>query len=218
MGLLYHLKHATNVNQNKYNKSNFTVNRNAKSSTPMAERGYGHETTYSRQTTHSPNHQALNIPRITEVKRRMTWASEEIMEVICCYVCLNNISVQLHFNIRKEMWIKLEKEHWYKHVPKLIETRLKPKVTILWNKEVQTDRTIPNNKQVQTDRTIPNNKQVQTDRTILNNKQVQTDRTIPNNKPETIIRDNEEGTYMLIDVAISGDRNVIKKESENILK
>jgi hypothetical protein len=80
------------------------------------------------------------------------------------------------------MWIKLEKEHWYKHVPKLIETRHKAKVTVLWSKQVQTDR------------------------------------TIPNNKPDIIIRDNEEGTYMLIDVAISGDRNVIKKESENILK
>jgi len=33
-----------------------------------------------------------------------------------------------------------------------------------------------------------------------------------------IIRDNEKGTCMLIDVAISGDRNVIKKEAEKILK
>jgi hypothetical protein len=40
---------------------------------------------------------------------------------------------------------------------------------------------------------------------------VQTDRTIPSNKPDIIIRDNEKGTCMLIDVAISGDRNVIKK-------
>jgi hypothetical protein len=40
---------------------------------------------------------------------------------------------------------------------------------------------------------------------------VQTDRTIPNNKPDIIIRDNER-TCMLIDVAIPGDRNVIKKE------
>jgi len=44
------------------------------------------------------------------------------------------------------------------------------------------------------------------------------DRTIPNNKPDIIIRDNEKGTCMLIDVAISGDRNVIKKEAEKILK
>ena len=49
------------------------------------------------------------------------------------------------------------------------------------------------------------------------NQQVQTDRTIPSNKPD-IIRDNVKGTCMLIDVAISGDRNVIKKEAVKILK
>jgi len=53
--------------------------------------------------------------------------------------------------------------------------------------------------------------------TILWNQQVQTDRTIPNNKPD-ITHDNEKGTCMLIDVAISGDRNVIKKEAHKILK
>ena len=37
--------------------------------------------------------------------------------------------------------------------------------------------------------------------TILWNQQVQTDRKIPNNKPD-IIRDDEKGTCMLIDVAI----------------
>jgi hypothetical protein len=47
---------------------------------------------------------------------------------------------------------------------------------------------------------------------------VQTDRTTPNNKPDIIIRDNEKGTCVLIDVAIRGDRNVIKKEAEKILK
>jgi len=39
-----------------------------------------------------------------------------------------------------------------------------------------------------------------------------------NNKPDTIIRDNEKETCMLIDVAISGERNVIKKGAEKILK
>jgi len=48
--------------------------------------------------------------------------------------------------------------------------------------------------------------------TIPWNQQVQTDRTIPNNKPDIIIRDNEKRTCMLIDVAISGDRNVTKKK------
>ena len=47
--------------------------------------------------------------------------------------------------------------------------------------------------------------------------QVQTDRTIPNNKPGIIIHDNKQGTCMLIDVAIPGDRIVIKKEAEKIL-
>jgi len=46
---------------------------------------------------------------------------------------------------------------------------------------------------------------------------VQSDRIIPDNKPGSIIRNNEKKTCMLIDVAISGDRNVIKKEAEKIL-
>jgi hypothetical protein len=74
------------------------------------------------------------------------------------------------------------KKHWYEHVPKSVEATHGGKVTILWNQQVQTDR------------------------------------TISNNKPDIIIRDNEKGTCMLIDVAISGDRNVIKKEAEKILK
>jgi len=53
---------------------------------------------------------------------------------------------------------------------------------------------------------------------MLWNQQVQTDRTIPNNKPYVIIRDNEKGTCMLIDVAISRDRNVTEKGAEKVLK
>ena len=53
--------------------------------------------------------------------------------------------------------------------------------------------------------------------TILWNQRVQTDRTILNNKPDIIIRVSEKRTCMLRDVAISGDRNVIKK-AEKILK
>jgi hypothetical protein len=47
---------------------------------------------------------------------------------------------------------------------------------------------------------------------------VQTDRTIPDNKLDVIIHDNEKGMCMLIYVAISVDRNVLKKESEKILQ
>ena len=51
---------------------------------------------------------------------------------------------------------------------------------------------------------------------MLWNQQVQTDRPIPSNKPDIIIRGNEKGTCMLIDVTISGGRNVIKKAVEKI--
>ena len=45
-----------------------------------------------------------------------------------------------------------------------------------------------------------------------------TNRNIPNNEPDIIIRDNVKGTCMLVDVAIFGDRNKIRKEAEKILK
>jgi hypothetical protein len=92
------------------------------------------------------------------------------------------VCAPLHFNICTELGVKLDSELWYEHVPKSVETSQVGKVTILWNPQVQTDR------------------------------------TIPNNKPDIIILDNEKGTCMLIDVAIPGDRNVIKKEAEKILK
>jgi len=47
---------------------------------------------------------------------------------------------------------------------------------------------------------------------------VQTDRIIPTNKLDIIIHDNKQGKRMLIDDAIPGDRNAIKKKAEKILK
>jgi hypothetical protein len=72
--------------------------------------------------------------------------------------------------------------NWYEHVPKSVETSREGKVTILWNQQIQTDR------------------------------------TIPSNKPDIVICNYENGTCMLIGVAIPGDRNIIQKEAENILK
>ena len=54
--------------------------------------------------------------------------------------------------------------------------------------------------------------------TILWYQQVQNRQNYSNNKPDIIIRYNEKGTCMLIDIAISGERNLIKKEAEKILK
>jgi hypothetical protein len=47
---------------------------------------------------------------------------------------------------------------------------------------------------------------------------VQTDPTNPNNIPDIIIYGNEKGTCALTDIAISGNRNVIKKVVEVILQ
>jgi uncharacterized radical SAM superfamily protein len=47
---------------------------------------------------------------------------------------------------------------------------------------------------------------------------VQTDTNNPNNKQNTIIHGNGKGTCVLIGVAISGDRNVIKKVVEMTVK
>ena len=89
---------------------------------------------------------------------------------------------ELHCNICKEIVVELDNKHWYDHVPKSFETSHEGKVTILWNHQVRTER------------------------------------TIPNNEPDILIRDNKQGTCMLIDVAVPGDRNVIKKGADKILK
>ena len=94
----------------------------------------------------------------------------------------DKVSVQIHFNICKEIGVQLDQKHCYENVQKSVITNQGGKVTILWNQQVKTDR------------------------------------TAPNNKPDNIIRDNEKGRCMLIDVAIPGDRNMFKKESEKILK
>jgi hypothetical protein len=90
------------------------------------------------------------------------------------------VCAQLHFNKCKEIGVKLATEHWYERVGNLVEISHKVKVT------------------------------------ILRDRQVKTDRIIPNNKTDIIIRDNENG--MLMYVTISGDRNVINKQAENIVK
>ena len=50
------------------------------------------------------------------------------------------------------------------------------------------------------------------------NQQVLMERTAPNNKQDVVIRDNEKLTFKSTVGAISGDRNVTKKETEKILK
>jgi len=98
---------------------------------------------------------------------------------------IKNINNNNNNNNNKHMQVNrgaTRQKHWYEHVPSLEVTNHGDKVTILWNQQVQTHR------------------------------------TIPSNKSEFTIRDNENRTCMLIDVANPGHRNVIKKEAEKILK
>ena len=53
------------------------------------------------------------------------------------------INAQIHFNICKEIGVQLDKKHWYEHVPNSVVTNQGGNVTILWNEQVQTDRTTP---------------------------------------------------------------------------
>ena len=67
---------------------------------------------------------------------------------------------------------KIRERTLYYLLPQSVETSYEGKVTILWNQQVRTDRTIP---------------------------------------------DNTQGTCLSIDFAISGGRNVTKKEAQKIL-
>jgi hypothetical protein len=48
--------------------------------------------------------------------------------------------------------------------------------------------------------------------------QTRAERNIPKNKSDIVIRDNEKETCMLKHVTISGESDVIKKETEKVLK
>jgi hypothetical protein len=45
----------------------------------------------------------------------------------------DRVCAQLHFNICKELGVKLDSKLWYEHVSKSVETSQGGKVTILWN-------------------------------------------------------------------------------------
>jgi hypothetical protein len=56
------------------------------------------------------------------------------------------------------------------------------------------------------------------DITILWNQGIQTDKEVLANRPDIIIKNKEDKTCLLIDVAIPSDKNVIQKEAEKKLK
>jgi len=46
------------------------------------------------------------------------------------------VCAPLHFNICKEIQVKLDNKHWYGHVTNSVEPSHEGKATILWNNQV----------------------------------------------------------------------------------
>ena len=51
----------------------------------------------------------------------------------------DTMCAQIHYNICKEIGVRVDTKHWHGHVPKSVETAQGVKVTILWNHQVQTE-------------------------------------------------------------------------------
>jgi hypothetical protein len=56
------------------------------------------------------------------------------------------VFAELHFNMCREIGVKLDSGRWHVLTAKLVETGPESEVTILRSQQVQTDRTISNNK------------------------------------------------------------------------
>jgi len=52
----------------------------------------------------------------------------------------DRVYVQIHFTICQETEVKLDKERWYDHTSKFVETSYESKVTMLWDEQVKSDR------------------------------------------------------------------------------
>ena len=53
-----------------------------------------------------------------------------MMMIIIIIIINDRVCAPLHFNMRKETGVQLDKKHWYEHVPKSVETSQGDKVTI----------------------------------------------------------------------------------------
>ena len=56
----------------------------------------------------------------------------------------DRVCAQLHFNIYKEIRVKLKHKHWYEHAPLSVETSHDVEVTTLWNQKCKRVRTVTN--------------------------------------------------------------------------
>jgi arginyl-tRNA synthetase len=75
-----------------------------------------------------------------------------------------------------------------------------------------------NNNNNSNNNNINNNVYEEGDVTVLWNQAVHKDRKVTANRPVIIIKNKKEKIYIIVDVAIHVDRNVMQKEAEKKLK
>jgi hypothetical protein len=157
------------------NRTNIHRNNNNNNSTRS---GITNQISCSKNMT---NKQITNADSLKNLMREWNRSASPILATEQYILRHDRVCAELHCKICKEIGGKLDNK-CYDHVPKSVETSHEGKVTILWNQQLQTNR------------------------------------TVGNNKLDIIICDNKQGTCILIDVAIPGDRNVSRREVEKIVK
>ena len=83
----------------------------------------------------------------------------------------------------KETGVQLEKAHWYGYVTRLAEKYLERKTIMVWNQQVQIDRTAPNNR---TDIIMHDIEKATCILTKLNSVALVRERTIPTERPPPV--------------------------------
>jgi hypothetical protein len=101
------------------------------------------DSNYNSKALQTKNHATKILRRETVVKCEICQRNNETIDhiILACPILANEQHImiecaQLHFTICKEINVKLENEHWYEHVPKLLERSHEGKVTTLCNQQV----------------------------------------------------------------------------------
>lgn len=123
------------------------------SSVVMKTRSYGcQEEIWSRKWKWNDRAQDQALQTETESKCWLSQQFDKTIDIILgCPIFTkeqyvkkhDSVCIKLHFNICKEIEIKLDSEHWHEDVPKSIQTSHGGKVTTLWNQTGANRHSLP---------------------------------------------------------------------------
>jgi len=113
---------------------------------PLYRRLGGLQGRYKRVQKISPQWDSTDRPARTESLYLLRYPGPKQQQQQQQQQQYDKVCTQLHFNICGEIGVNFNNEHWDDHVPKSVETSREGNVTILRNKQVQTDRTVLNDK------------------------------------------------------------------------